>query len=58
MDIKDTIEKSTKEAIIKSGIKLLEKNPEENVDKIFNVIRKGIRDEYSKQGIDDIQRYY
>lgn len=58
MDIKDTIEKSTKEAIIKAGIQLLEKNPEENVDKIFSVIRKGIRDEYSKQGIDDIQKYY
>lgn len=58
MDIKDTIEKGTKEAIIKAGIQLLENNPEKNVDKIFNVVRKGVRDKDSKNAIDEVQRYY
>lgn len=58
MDIKDTIKKGTKEAIIKAGIQLLENNPEKNVDKIFNVVRKGVRDKDSKNAIDEVQRYY
>lgn len=58
MGIKDTIEKGTKEAIIKAGIQVLENNPEKNVDKIFNIIRKGVRDKDSKNAIDEIQRYY
>ena len=58
MDIKDTIKKGTKEAIIKAGIQILENNPEKNVDKIFNIIRKGVRDKDSKNAIDEVQRYY
>lgn len=58
MGIKDTLEKGTKEAIIKAGIELLEKNPEKNVDKIFAIIRKGVKDEFSKQRIDNVQKYY
>ncbi len=58
MGIKDTIKKGTKEAIIKAGIQLLENNPEKNVDKIFNVIRKGIRDDETRRSIDEVQRYY
>src|SRR3712207_4086341 len=58
MGIKDTLEKGTKEAIIKAGVELLEKNPEKNVDKIFAIIRKGVKDEFSKQRIDNVQKYY
>lgn len=58
MGIKDTIKKGTKEAIIKAGIQLLENDPEKNVDKIFNVIRKGIRDDETRRSIDEVQRYY
>ena len=58
MGIKDTITKGTKEAIIKAGVQILEKDPENNVDKIFSIIRKGVRDEFSKEGIDEVERYY
>ena len=58
MGIKDTITKGTKEAIIKAGVQILEKDPENNVDKIVSIIRKGVRDEFSKEGIDEVERYY
>lgn len=58
MGFKDTIEKSTKEAIIKAGLELIEKNPEKNVDKLFTIVRKGVRDEFSKERVDDVQKYY
>ncbi|MGG7078938.1 radical SAM protein [Clostridium sardiniense] len=58
MGIKDTIKKGTKEAIIKAGIQVLENNPEKNVDKIFNIIRKGIRDDETRDSINEVQRYY
>lgn len=58
MGIKDTIKKGTKEAIIKAGIQVLENNPEKNVDKIFNIIRKGIRDDETRNSINEVQRYY
>lgn len=58
MGIKDTIKKGTKEAIIKAGIQVLENNPEKNVDKIFNIIRKGIRDDETRSSINEVQRYY
>lgn len=58
MSFKDSLEHKTKEKIINTGVQLLEKNPEKNVDKIFNLVKKVARDEFSENILDDVYDYY
>lgn len=55
---KNLLEKKAKETIIKAGFQIIEKNPEKNVDKLFELVHKGVKDEFTKQRIDSIQKYY
>lgn len=58
MGFKDMIEKNTKETIVKTGLSLLEKNPEKNVDKLFEILKKGIKDDFTREGINSVEAYY
>lgn len=58
MGLKDNFEKKAKEAVIKTGFQLLEKNPEKNVEKIFSIIRKSVKGEFAKQRVDNVYKYY
>lgn len=58
MGFKDLMKKGTKDAIVKTGLSLLEKNPEKNVERLFTVIRKGIKDDLTRDGIEKIEQYY
>ena len=40
----ETMEKSTKEAIVKGAVDIFYKDPENNIDKIFDIIRKYVKD--------------
>ena len=44
MNVVEKIEKYSKEVFVKKTVELLEKNPEKNVDKIFELIKHTISD--------------
>lgn len=58
MGFKDNLEKNIKEKLIKAGVKLLEKNPEQNVEKIFDLVKKSAHDDFSKERVDKVYQYY
>lgn len=58
MGFKDVIEKTTKEKIVKTGLSMLEKNPEDNVEKLFDLVKKGIKDEVTREGIENAEKHY
>ena len=58
MSIKDTLEKSAKQVIINKVVDYLDKNPERNVDKIFDTIKTITKDEHSLEQINFVQNYY
>ncbi|MCB2307108.1 radical SAM protein [Clostridium estertheticum] len=58
MNIINSLEKGVKFKIMETLIGYLEKNPERNVDKIFSVIRKLVKDETQLKQIDFVYNYY
>ncbi|MCR4943647.1 MAG: radical SAM protein [Clostridium sp.] len=58
MGLLEKIEKSKKSLIINQICKILEKDPEKNIDKIFATIRKLVKDEESISTINKIEEYY
>lgn len=58
MKVKDNLEKSLKETVIKAGVELLDKDPEKNVDRIFSLLKKSVKDEFSRERIDKVYKYY
>jgi len=58
MGLKDDFEKKTKETIIKAGVQLLEKNPEKNIDKLYSLIKKGMKGEFAEDKFDYVYEYY
>lgn len=54
MIMRDTFERKTKETIMKSGLQLLEKNPEKNIDNLFNLIKKGMIGQFAEDKINYI----
>lgn len=58
MNIKDTLEKNAKQAVINTVASYLDKDPEKNVDKIFEAIKKLTKDEHSLEQIEFVQNYY
>ncbi|MDS0526367.1 radical SAM protein [Clostridium sp. SHJSY1] len=58
MGIIEGIKKGSREAIVGQLGKILEKNPEKNVDKLFSVAKKLSKDEDSKMAIKNIEDYY
>ncbi|GAA0180738.1 radical SAM protein [Clostridium sediminicola] len=58
MGIKDNIEKSVKQTLLKKVVDTIYKNPEENVDKIFELIKKMTKDDKQIQQIDYVYKFY
>ena len=58
MSTMNFLEKDVKSKIMKIMIAYLEKNPERNVDKIFDAIRKLIKDEDQLKQIEFVYSYY
>lgn len=58
MNFKDNFEKKTKERIISTVLELLDRNPESNVERIFSLLRKSIKDEYSLKIVEDVYVQY
>jgi len=59
MNVIEKVEKSAKDTLVKTGVELLNKNPEKNLDKLFKLVKKTIRrDEDNLKRVDDIQGYY
>ncbi len=59
MKVKDKAEKRAKDALIKAGIELLNREPEKNMDKLFALVRKTIsKDEENLAIVNNIQYLY
>ena len=58
MGIFDNVERSGKELILGKICRLLEKNPEKNVAKLFSTVKLLLKDEDSKKTLENIESYY
>lgn len=58
MGIIDSLEKGAKSKIIETIVGYLDKNPEENIDKIFAAVKKLTKDETQLKQIDFVYNYY
>lgn len=55
----EIMEKSAKEALISGGVELLNRNPEKNVDKLFELVKKAVyRDKDNLARVQFVQDYY
>lgn len=58
MSIKDNLEKTAKQAVTNTIVGMLERNPEKNVDRIFDAVKKLTKDESQMKQIEVVQNYY
>ncbi|HBN05768.1 MAG TPA: radical SAM protein, partial [Bacteroidales bacterium] len=58
MKIIDNLEKATKQTIVNKIVGYLDKNPEKNIDKIFEAIKMLTKDESALAQIEFVQSYY
>lgn len=58
MKVIDMMEKGAKQAIVNKVADYLDKNPERNVDKIFDAIKSLTKDEHYLEQIDFVHNYY
>lgn len=58
MNIKDNIEKTAKQTVMNTIVDMLERNPEKNVDKIFEAVKKLTKDEHQLKQIEDVHNFY
>ncbi|OFI06166.1 cyclic pyranopterin monophosphate synthase [Clostridium acetireducens DSM 10703] len=58
MKVIDIMKKSVKDSLIKKGTKLLSENPEKNIEKLFDVIRKTVKDKESIEKINVVYNQY
>ncbi len=59
MKVTGILEKATKNALSKAGVELLNKNPEENLDKLFALIKKTVKkDEDNLARVERVQELY
>lgn len=58
MSIKDSLEKGAKQIIINTVLEIIDKNPEENVDKIFVALKKSVKDKEQLAQIEIVEAYY
>lgn len=54
----DNLRRKLKETIIRTGFQIIDKNPEKNVNKLFEIAEKASRDEFTKSKIVSIKKYY
>ncbi|WP_368489504.1 radical SAM protein [Clostridium sp. BJN0013] len=59
MKTTEILEKTAKDALVKTGIELLNRNPEENIDRLFTLIKKAIKkDEDNLTKIQKVEELY
>lgn len=58
MKVYELVEKTVKETFVSKGLELLDKNPGENVDRVFHLFRKFTRDKELQARIDFAYDYY
>lgn len=58
MKIMEKMEKATKDALVKAGAQLLAKDPEKNVDKLFDIIKKAVKDPDNLRRVEFVEGYY
>lgn len=59
MSIKESMEKGIRDTLISNAVELLNKDPEENVEKVFHIARKiAGKDEENLQRINTVYKYY
>lgn len=58
MDIMENFHKEAKEKIVERVCKILEKNPEKNINKLFLITKFLSKDKDSKKAIFNIEKYY
>ncbi len=58
MAIKDNISKNVKQTLVNQAVGIIQKNPEENVDKIVNIAQKLTKDPVQLNGIEKVYQYY
>lgn len=58
MEIMGSMSKATKELLIKLMVNMLNKDPDKNVDRIFDLLEKAIKEPYSLRQIKDVHKYY
>ena len=58
MGMMDFMEKKTKETLIKTGVELLSKNPEKNIDKIFDIIKKSVKEPDNAKRVENVYKWY
>ncbi|WP_368491088.1 radical SAM protein [Clostridium sp. BJN0013] len=58
MKIKSALEKNTKQAIVNKVVDYLDKNPEENINKIFAAIKMLTKDKSALSQIEFVEDYY
>ncbi len=59
MNVTERLKKAAKDTLVKTGIELLEKNPEKNIDKVFELVKKTVhKDKENLEKVKQIQDYY
>lgn len=58
MEIAENMSKATREVLIKLVVNSLNKDPEKNLEKLFDIIEKTIKDPYSLNQVKDVHKYY
>ncbi|WP_368488700.1 hypothetical protein [Clostridium sp. BJN0013] len=54
----DNSKRKLKETAIRTGFQIINKNPEKDVNKLFELAEKTSRDEFTKSKIISIKKYY
>ena len=58
MKIRENLEKATKQAIVNKIVSYLDRDPEKNIDKIFDAIKMLTKDESALAQIKFVEDYY
>lgn len=58
MNIKESIQRTAMNAAVEGVFELIEKNPEKNVDRIFQAVEKLTKDEHQLEQIKNVESYY
>lgn len=58
MSVKDNLEKNVKQKVMSSVVQIMEKNPEKNVDRIFELLKKVTKDAHQLEQIEAVHVRY
>ncbi|AKN33264.1 radical SAM protein [Clostridium carboxidivorans P7] len=59
MKVTEKLKKAARDTLVKTGLELLEKNPEKNIDKLFDLVKKTInKDKENLERIQQVEEYY